>query len=76
MSILAQDPYVTQLQQRLRVCGMHVQPVVLAKVLRHIGERTDRETAVIVELALTAFCLRPRPAWLMEIVGPRELQER
>ena len=61
-----QHPYVVQLGNRLRPCGLRVRPDKLHLVLEHMGWDVD--------LAQTAFLLQP--SWLVEMVGPRELQER
>lgn len=66
MSRLAMNPHVTLLAGRLRPLGFHVHPAKLERVLEHM--------AWDVDLAQTAFLLQP--AWLTDMVGPREAQER
>jgi hypothetical protein len=64
MSRLAQNPYVTQLAGRLRPLGMYVHPEKLHLILEHMGWDVD--------LAQTAFLMRPLPEWLTRKVGPLE----
>jgi hypothetical protein len=66
MSRLAQNPHVTQLSGRLRPLGYYVHPEKLEKVLENMGWDVD--------LAQTAFLMQPK--WLVEMIGPREAQER
>jgi hypothetical protein len=66
MSRLAMNPHVTQLSGRLRPLGFYVHPAKLEKVLEFMGWDVD--------LAQTAFIMQP--GWLVELIGPREAQER
>lgn len=73
MGRLAANPYVTQLHNRLRAAGMDVRPEVLEKVLNVKGADGS---VIDVDMAVTAFQMKPRPSWLLKILGPMELHER
>jgi hypothetical protein len=68
MPVTSNKAQVVQLEERLQPFGYDVSRIRLLRVLQHMNWDVD--------LAVTAFCMIPRPSWLLTITGPIKRSEK